>query len=242
MSHPDLVLADLVLAFHGTEKPAGQRLASRVVLAVAAALPQVRVHLGWADVLTPTLTQTLSAVGPAVVVPCFLASGYHVTSDLPAAVQASGGHARLTPSLGAAPEAVLAARLAEAGGPGDAVVLAAAGSKRDTANRQAANAAARLARQIGRPVCPAFVTAAAPSPAEAVAALRAAGYRRVAIASFLLAPGVFHDRLQTAGADLVSEPIGDHPLVIETIVDRYRQALAEGDDLICGADDQGAIA
>ena len=86
------------------------------------------------------------------------------------------------------------------------------------------------------------MTAAAPSPAEVVAALRAAGYRRVAIASFLLAPGVFHDRLQTAGADLVSEPIGDHPLVIETIVDRYRQALAEGDDLICGADDQGAIA
>ncbi len=121
---------DLVLAFHGTEKPAGQQLARRVVLAVAAALPQVKVHLGWADVLTPTLTQTLSAVGPAVVVPCFLASGYHVTSDLPAAVQASGGRARLTPSLGAAPEAVLAARLAEAGGPGDAVVLAAAGSKR----------------------------------------------------------------------------------------------------------------
>ena len=80
---------DLVLAFHGTEKPAGQQLARRVVLAVAAALPQVKVHLGWADVLTPTLTQTLSAVGPAVVVPCFLASGYHVTSDLPAAVQAS---------------------------------------------------------------------------------------------------------------------------------------------------------
>ena len=96
---------DLVLAFHGTEKPAGQQLARRVVLAVAAALPQVKVHLGWADVLTPTLTQTLSAVGPAVVVPCFLASGYHVTSDLPAAVQASGGRARLTPSLGAAPEA-----------------------------------------------------------------------------------------------------------------------------------------
>ncbi len=66
---------DLVLAFHGTEKPAGQQLARRVVLAVAAALPQVKVHLGWADVLTPTLTQTLSAVGPAVVVPCFLASG-----------------------------------------------------------------------------------------------------------------------------------------------------------------------
>ena len=87
------------------------------------------------------------------------------------------------------------------------------------------------------------MTAAAPSPAEVVAALRAAGYRRVAIASFLLAPGVFHDRLRSAGADLVSEPIGDHPLVIRTIVDRYRQAVADGDDRIwAGADRQGAIA
>lgn len=234
---------DLVLAFHGTEKAAGQQLATRLLLAVAAALPRVNVHLGWADVLTPTLTQTLSGLGRAVVVPCFLTTGYHVTADLPAAVQAAGGRARLTPLLGAAPESVLAARLAEAGGPGDAVVLAAAGSKREAANRQVAEAAARLAREIGRPVSPAFLTAASPTPAEAVAAQRAAGHRRVAIASFLLAPGVFHDRLRTAGADLVSEPIGDHPLVIETIVARYRQARANRVDLPGGpADERDAIA
>lgn len=147
------------------------------------------------------------------------------------------------PLLGTSLESVLAARLAEAGGPGDAVVLAAAGSKRATANRQVAEAAARLSREIGRPVSPAFITAAAPTPEQAVATLRSAGHRRVAIASFLLAPGVFHDRLQAAGADLVSEPIGDHPLVVETVVARYRRALAHGVDLIGGpADERDAIA
>jgi len=85
---------DLVLAFHGTAKPEGQQVAARLLLRVAAALPGVQVHLGWADVLTPTLTETLTGLGRSVVVPCFLTPGYHVTSDLPAAIRASGGRAR----------------------------------------------------------------------------------------------------------------------------------------------------
>ena len=78
------------------ESAAGQQVASELLLAVAARLPGVEVHLGWADVLTPTLTETLTQLGDAVVVPGFLTAGYHVTSDLPAAIQAAGGRARLT--------------------------------------------------------------------------------------------------------------------------------------------------
>lgn len=234
---------DLVLALHGTVKPEGRQLASSLLLAVAAGLPRVTVHLGWADVLTPTLTETLAGLDSAIVVPCFLTPGYHVASDLPAAVRAAGGRARLTPLLGTAVLDAVAARLGEAGGPGDAVVLAAAGSKRAASNRVVAEAASRLASTLGRPVVPAYLTGTGPSPAEAVAGLRAEGHALVAIASYLLAPGVFADRLHGAGADLVSDPIGTHPLVVETIIARYRQAVRERVDLVGGpADERDAIA
>jgi hypothetical protein len=58
-----------------------------------------------------------------------------------------------------------------------------------------------------------------------VADLREAGEPRVAIASWLLAPGVFHPRLAAAGADVVSAPLGAHPDVVAAVVARYRVAV-----------------
>lgn len=213
--------ADLVIALHGTRSAAGQSVAAGLVAAVSAGLPGVRVHTGWADVLSPTLTETLAGLPGAVVVPAFLTAGYHVTSDLPAAIEASGGRARLTGLIGPGLDAAVADRLREAGGPGDAVVLAAAGSKRRRALAEVAEAAHRLSALLDRPVVPAFLTAATPSVADAVARLRASGYRRVAVASYLLAPGVFADRLTGVGADLVSAPIGVHPLVVAAVRNAY---------------------
>jgi sirohydrochlorin ferrochelatase len=66
-----------------------------------------------------------------------------------------------------------------------------------------------------------FITSARPSVPEAVAS--AGG--RVAIASWLLAPGLFHQRLADMGADLVSEPIGAHPRLVDLVV---RRALSAG--------------
>ena len=222
---------DLVLAMHGTLNTAGQDVATALVEAVATRLPDVRVRLGWADVLTPTLTETLTGIGDAVVVPAFLTAGYHVTSDLPAAIQASGGRARIAGLIGPDILAAVADRLAEAGGPGDAVVLAAAGSKRQRSLDEVAEAARQLARLVGRPVVPAFVTAATPTVPDAVAALRAAGHARVSVATYLLAPGVFADRLQEAGADVVSAPIGVHPLVVEAVLSAYAAVVARELDL-----------
>ncbi len=215
----------LVLALHGTRSQAGQAVASDLAAAVAATLPGVEVHLGWADVLAPTLTETLSGLGEAIVVPGFLTAGYHVTSDLPAAVEASGGRARLARPIGPALVPAVADRLAAAGDPADAVVLAAAGSKRRRSLDEVAAAAQRLAAMIGRPVVPGYLTAADPTVPDAVARLRASGHRRVAIASYLLAPGVFADRLDEAGADLVSAPIGVHPLVVEAVRSAYAAFL-----------------
>jgi sirohydrochlorin ferrochelatase len=222
---------NLVLALHGTRSAAGQQVASDLVVAVATRLPGVEVHLGWADVLTPTLTETLTGVGDAVVVPGFLTAGYHVTSDLPAAIQAAGGRARLAGLIGPALVDAVADRLLAAGGPGDAVVLAAAGSKRPRSVAEVTDAARQLSELVGRPVVAGFLTAARPSVTDAVAQLRALGHDRVSVASYLLAPGVFSERLHAVGADVVSDPIGVHPLVVEAVANVYAAVVAERRDV-----------
>jgi hypothetical protein len=50
-----------------------------------------------------------------------------------------------------------------------------------------------------------------------VAGLRAAGHRRVAVASWLLAPGLFHRKLTGTGADTVTAPLGVHPAVVDRL-------------------------
>lgn len=221
---------DLVLTLHGTRSLAGQQVGAGIAAAVSARLPGTPVHLCWADVLSPTLAETLTGLGEAVVVPGFLTAGYHVTSDLPAAIQAAGGRSRLAGLIGPGLVAAVAERLREAGD-ADAVVLAAAGSKRRRSLAEVAAAAARLAGLVGRPVVPAFITAAEPSVPDAVAGLRSAGHRRVAVAAYLLSPGEFHNRLRQAGADVVSEPIGVHPLVVAAVADAYAAAITERLDL-----------
>jgi sirohydrochlorin ferrochelatase len=182
-------------------------------------------------VLTPTLTETLTAVGDAVVVPGFLTAGYHVTSDLPAAIQAAGGRARLGGLIGPALVEAVADRLRAVGGPGDAVVLAAAGSKRPRSVAEVNEAASQLSVLVGTPVVAAFLTAARPSVTEAVAQLRASGHGRISIASYLLAPGVFSERLHACGADMVSDPIGVHPLVVEAVASAYAAVVDERRDV-----------
>ncbi len=44
----------------------------------------------------------------------------------------------------------------------------------------------------------------------------------VAVAAYLLAPGLFHDRLWLSSGTWVSGPLGDHPAVADLIVDRFR--------------------
>jgi sirohydrochlorin ferrochelatase len=74
------------------------------------------------------------------------------------------------------------------------------------------------------PVLGAFATAAEPSVLAAVAELRKRTGGPVAIASYLLAPGYFQDRLAECGADWVTEPLGSHPALAGLVIDRYRTA------------------
>ncbi|MEU8124963.1 CbiX/SirB N-terminal domain-containing protein, partial [Spirillospora sp. NPDC049024] len=86
-------------------------------------------------------------------------------------------------------------------------------------------AARLLARRLGRPVPHGFVAAGGPPLDEVVAGLREGGARRVAVASYLLAPGRFHDRMRACGADAVAAPLGAHGAMARLVLRRYDEAL-----------------
>ena len=231
-------LPPLLLVAHGTRDSAGAEVARRLTEAVRRRLPATTVRLAFVDVRPPTVAHvapTLRGAAEVVVVPAFLAAGYHVRHDLPAQLAAAGlaGRARLTPVLGADPRLVAAAedRLRAAGWcAGDATVLAAAGSSDPGARAEVAEAARALGRRLGCPVRVGYLASGAPKLAEVVASARAGGRRRVAVASWLLAPGVFQRRLDDvcAGVDAVAAaPLGLHPGVLDAVLTTYLEAVGD---------------
>jgi sirohydrochlorin ferrochelatase len=214
---------ELVLVAHGTRHADGVQTIAELAAAVSARVGPVRT--AFVDVLGPNPAEVLAGVaGPAIVVPAFLASGYHVHTDLPARI-AESGHQSATVTSALGPDPVLAevmrARLIEAGWrPGDPVVMAAAGSSDAVARRELFCAAAMLAQSVGE-VHLGYVATGAPRVADVVGVLRAAGSRRVFIASYLLAPGLFHRRLLDYGATGVAAPLGVHPGLVDLVAARF---------------------
>jgi sirohydrochlorin ferrochelatase len=109
----------------------------------------------------------------------------------------------------------------------DPFVLAAAGSSDRRAVTDVERTAGALTARLGRPVVSAYASAAEPRVDAAVAQMRSEG-RRVAIATYLLAPGFFHDQLRNAGADVVTAPLLPHPAITRLVLRRYDQALRAG--------------
>ncbi len=216
--------APLVLCAHGTRSAAG-RAAVQALVAAVAARTAVPVREAYVDVHGPTLAETL--VPGAVVVPLLLSPGYHTAVDIARAAERVPG-VLVTPTLGPSVLLVslLADRIAEVGlGRADAVVLAAAGSSQPAAAEAVEATAAGLAAVLDRPVSTAYGASCLPSVPDEVARLRAAGARRVVLASYLLATGHFHRRLLAAGADSVTAPLisGDvDGRLVGLVLDRYR--------------------
>ncbi len=178
--------------------------------------------LAFVDVLGPRVSEVVAgAPGPVTVIPAFLSSGYHVRVDVPREVWATGRRdVTISAALGPHPLLIAATadRLRAAGWRrGDGVILAAAGSSDRRAVADVRAAAGRLSGKVGSRVRVGFVATGTPRVVPRVAGLRAAGQPRVAVASWLLAPGLFHSRLGSSGADVVAEPLGAHPLVIERL-------------------------
>lgn len=216
----------LLCVAHGTRNPAGIRAVWQLVDGLRGAAPALEVRAAFIELAEPDVPTALAGI-PAgrrvVLVPLLLTSGYHDRVDLPAAIATARPATAHAPVLG--PDrrlaVALADRLHEAGRrAGDAVVLAAAGSSDPDAIASVHAQAGLLGAELGTEVTVGFGSAGTPDVPTAVAAARAPGAHRVAIAPYLLAPGHFADRLAGAGADLVAEPLGAHPAVIALVLDR----------------------
>jgi sirohydrochlorin ferrochelatase len=217
----------LVAVAHGSSHPAAAATVAALARQVSRLAPVIDVRVAFVQHATPSLADALAAAGPdPVVVPLLLSSGYHLSADV-AGQDGRAGQAALREARPLGPDPLLTtalvSRLHEAGVPGGTpVVLAAAGSSDPAAAGQVRDQAALLAAELDTEVVAAFAVSGRPDVPQAVAELASRTGRPVAVASYLLAPGVFHDRLLSAGGAWVTAPLGAHPAVAALVIDRYR--------------------
>lgn len=230
----------LVAVAHGSRDPRS----STTIRALVKEIPGARVS--FLDLSRPLLTDMLRSVHAeghtsAVVVPLLLGSAYHARVDLPALVAKAprGLAVSISDILGSGPvlEEVALDRLAATGAdladPSLGVVLAAVGSSHAPANA----AVARLARRWRARHCflaaPAFAGRTAgggrPDVRAAVARLRARGARKIAVASWFLAPGLLPDQVAAeafrAAQAPVAAPLAPDPRIAALVLRRYSEAV-----------------
>ncbi|MBV6695819.1 sirohydrochlorin chelatase [Kitasatospora aureofaciens] len=222
----------LLAVAHGSRDPAASATIRALLRRVRVLRPELTVRCCFLDLAEPSLSDALAQLAGSrpILVPILLSTGYHLRVDLPAALATAGlPLSHLAPVLGPHPllAEALADRLAESGAtPNAPVVLAAAGSSDPAAAEDTARMAHLLATHLGRPVIPAHLSAATPTPHEAVAALQTAGHREVAVATYLLAPGFFARRAVTTTATWTSPPLAAHDAIARLILHRYDEARA----------------
>jgi sirohydrochlorin ferrochelatase len=241
----------VVLVAHGSRDPVAAATTRALARTVAALRPGLDVRVAFLELAVPRPAQVLEAIGgPAIVVPLLLTKAFHGRVDLPA--QVAGFDVTITQPLGEVSEPLLrglSRRLHEAGSRAvaprseerarhsdsanlrhsyDALVLAAAGTRVASARETVHEVAAALGERVGVPVMAAWASAAQPSGAQAVEALRAAGARRVAVASYFLARGQLYNTVVgsaiDAGAVAAAEPLGASWDLARLIVDRTESA------------------
>nr|WP_233559071.1 CbiX/SirB N-terminal domain-containing protein [Micromonospora radicis] len=232
----------VLLVAHGSRDPRAAEATRALARAVSAARPGTPVLASWLDHTEPHPTQALRDLAGAghtraILVPLLLTAAFHRRVDIPAAVAAaleSGApmRVRTTEVLGPTADGVdpallagLRRRLTEAD-PGrfDALVLAAAGTRDARARRSVGRVAAALGASLNVPTRVSYASAAPPDAGRAVTRLRAAGARRVAVAAYFLAPGLFHDAVtraaHAAGAVAVAAPLTDTPALVHLVLHR----------------------
>jgi sirohydrochlorin ferrochelatase len=206
-------MTTLTAVAHGTRSAAGQAQIRDLVARVARQRPRLDVRLCYVDVQQPRVGEV---VQDGVVVPLLLSAGHHVRVDIAAAV--AGTPAVVAEPLG--PDDVLRQSLTRHLPAADALVLAAAGSS-DPAWRASIE---RIGAGLGASI--AYASSPGRKVADVVAGLRRGGARRVAIAAYLLADGLFYRTLHRAGADAVTPPLSLDPAVAALVLRRYDDALA----------------
>ncbi|MDP9887294.1 sirohydrochlorin chelatase [Pseudarthrobacter enclensis] len=236
----------MIACAHGTSNTQGAAEVNALRAAIAELRPGLDVREAYVDVQQPDLVDVVAGLPEgeaAVVVPLLLSVGYHVKVDIARAVKSRPGSAAAAP-LGPDPRLakLLDQRLREAGTTdNDVIVLAAAGSSNPNAAVSVEELLGQLQQLRSNRMVAAYGASAQPSVPDAVAMLReelaggaGAGESagavdvggRVVVASYLLAPGFFHDQLAKAGADVVTEPLLPSPVLAEIALDRYDAAVA----------------
>lgn len=227
----------LLLIAHGSRDPRHAATVAALVREVRAQRPALEVATAYLDHCAPRIPQVVGRLGDAVAVPLLLNRAFHAKHDIPAALRAAGAGLPVADVLGPSPLllAALDRRLAGAGldvrsaavRAGTGVVLAAAGSSDPAADAATRRVAAEWRRTRGwAAVEVAYASAAGPRVPDALAALRAAGAGRTAVAPYLLAPGLLPDRIAaaSAGADTLADVLGPAPELAALLLERYDRA------------------
>ncbi|WP_405422369.1 sirohydrochlorin chelatase [Streptomyces erythrochromogenes] len=237
----------LLVIAHGSRDPRHAATVHALTGRVRALRPGLRVETAFLDFNAPRVEQVLSAlhadgVRDVVALPLLLTRAFHAKADIPAALSDAltrlpGLSVSVADVLGPSPLLVeaLERRLSEAGiSPADrattAVVLASAGSTDPEAIAVIAEIAREWRHTGWCAVRPAFASAALPRTEDAVRALRAEGFARVAVAPYVIAPGRLPDRIaagaEAAGADVVADVLGAAPELALLLLRRYDAAAA----------------
>ncbi|HEU0240271.1 MAG TPA: CbiX/SirB N-terminal domain-containing protein [Micromonosporaceae bacterium] len=235
-----VALRDVVLAAHGSRDPRAAADTRRLVAAVAAARPDLRVRAAYLDFTAPALGGALHGeFGPTTVVPLLITPAYHARVDVPGVVAAAvdrglavaaapvlGPTGLEDPGLGLLVEALVrrlydAAASRSTTADWDAVIVGAAGSRDAGALHTVETVASALGVRLGVPCLAGYATGAGRSVIAAAETARAVGARRIAYASLFLAAGVLADRAAAAAhaadARVIAAPLGGAP-EISTLV------------------------
>ena len=231
----------LVAVAHGSTDPRASATIADLAAVARERSPGLDLRTAFLDHAPPSLPQVLSTIEPdreVTVLPLLLTAAYHSKADIPRMLtRLPRPRPRVSYGATLGPHPLLLQalerRLAEADPQADpgrtAVVLAAAGSSDHEANATIARLAAQWQARTGWfAVWPAYASAAEPSPAAAVVGLLRAGAPRVVVATYLLAPGLFADRIRqwslAAGAAAVSPALGACAEVADVLLDRFAEA------------------
>ncbi|MBL7255037.1 sirohydrochlorin chelatase [Paractinoplanes lichenicola] len=223
----------VVLVAHGSRDPRAAASTQALARAVRRAHPSWDVHASFLDHAGPRPLDVLRSLPGrrVVLVPLLLTAAYHGRVDIPAVVAEAASlpvDVTLADVLGPSP--LLVDGVARRLGPArlDAVVLAAAGTRDAAARETITWAAGALSARLSVPCLAAYASAAPPDPGAAVSRLRAAGARRVGMATYFLAPGYLYDvavrSALEAGAVSAAEPLGDAPELVRLVAARVRAA------------------
>lgn len=231
-------MTTLLLTAHGSVDPRSAANAGAIMDQVAGIRPSLDVRVAYCEHSSPGLVDILNECsGKTVVVPLLLTNAYHARIDIPRQIASCGANHRVRQAnvLGEDDRlvSVLRQRVTQLGfsllDDKLGVLVAAIGSADPAANARTTTVAAKLATGTRwAAATTAFITGSQSPLPEAVNQLRRKGARRMVIAAWFLAPGQLPDRVQRFANQTgiaMTAPLGAHPLVAETVLDRFEQAV-----------------